>query len=108
MLLLCVQTFAQITAAQQGIIILSKQKWQWVADKNVDSLNLLFDQKSVFVHMGGSWGTEREINVIKNMEFFIEPGAENVYSIFIFFYWQKVFYFYESKEFKYKTMMFIM
>lgn len=66
MLLLCVQTFAQITAAQQGIIILSKQKWQWVADKNVDSLNLLFDQKSVFVHMGGSWGTEREINVIKS------------------------------------------
>ena len=56
MLLLCVQTFAQITAAQQGIIILSKQKWQWVADKNVDSLNLLFDEKSVFVTHGWFMG----------------------------------------------------
>ena len=66
MLLLSVQTFAQNTPAQQEIINLSKEKWQWMADKNVDSLNLLFDEKSVFVHMGGSWGKEREINVIKS------------------------------------------
>ncbi len=54
------------TAAEQQIINLSKQKWAWMADKNVDSLNLLFDEKSVFVHMGGSWGKTPEINTIKS------------------------------------------
>jgi quercetin dioxygenase-like cupin family protein len=52
--------------AEQEIINLSKNKWQWMADKNVDSLNLLFDVKSMFVHMGGSWGKEQELNVIKS------------------------------------------
>jgi Domain of unknown function (DUF4440) len=32
----------------------------------VDSLNALFDNKAVFVHMGGSWGKEQELNVIKS------------------------------------------
>ncbi|GGA80134.1 hypothetical protein GCM10008015_21050 [Flavobacterium palustre] len=52
--------------AEQEIIQLSKQKWQWMADKNVDSLALLFHNKSVYVHMGGSWGKNQEINVIKS------------------------------------------
>ena len=54
------------THAEQEIINLSKQKWLWMADKNVDSLSALFDEKSMFVHMGGSWGKEQEINVIKS------------------------------------------
>jgi hypothetical protein len=37
-----------------------------MADKNVDSLNALFDDKSMFVHMGGSWGKQQEIDVIRN------------------------------------------
>lgn len=52
--------------AEQEIINLSKTKWDWMAEKNTDSLSLLFDDKSMFVHMGGSWGKEREINVIKS------------------------------------------
>lgn len=52
--------------AEQEIIELSKKKWGWMADKNVDSLATLFDEKSMFVHMGGSWGKEQEINVIKS------------------------------------------
>ena len=40
------------TPEQQEIIELSKQKWLWMADKNVDSLNALFHAKSIFVHMG--------------------------------------------------------
>jgi hypothetical protein len=59
------KSFAQNTTEQE-IIQLSKQKWQWMADKNVDSLTPLFDDKSVFVHMGGSWGKTQEINVIKS------------------------------------------
>lgn len=51
---------------EQEIIQLSKQKWQWMADKNVDSLAPLFNDKAVFVHMGGSWGKTQEVNVIKS------------------------------------------
>lgn len=54
------------TKAEQEIITLSKDKWQWMADKNVDALSNLFHAKAVFVHMGGAWGTEQEINVIKS------------------------------------------
>ncbi|MDI5949791.1 nuclear transport factor 2 family protein [Flavobacterium yafengii] len=59
-------SFAQNSTVEQEVIQLSKQKWQWMADKNVDSLTPLFDEKSVFVHMGGSWGKTQEINVIKS------------------------------------------
>ncbi|MBD2701556.1 nuclear transport factor 2 family protein [Spirosoma sp. BT702] len=54
------------TSAEQEIITLSKDKWQWMADKNVDKLTALFDEKSMFVHMGGSWGKSRELEVIKS------------------------------------------
>jgi hypothetical protein len=58
-------SFAQ-NAAEQDIIKLSKEKWQWMADKNADTLNHLFHEKAMFVHMGGSWGKEQEINIIKS------------------------------------------
>lgn len=58
------QAFAQSSAAEQEIITLSKDKWQWMADKNVDKLKDLFHEKAEFVHMGGSWGTTQELNVI--------------------------------------------
>lgn len=60
------QTKENPSAAEQEIINLSKQKWLWMADKNVDSLDALFDAKSVFVHMGGSWGKTPEVNTIKS------------------------------------------
>jgi hypothetical protein len=56
---------AQATKAEQEIIDLSKEKWKWMADKKVEPLADLFHEKSVFVHMGGSWGKDREIDVIK-------------------------------------------
>jgi len=66
-------TYAQTSAAatnsspsEQEIITLSKDKWQWMSDKNVDKLTTLFDEKSMFVHMGGSWGKSRELDVIKS------------------------------------------
>jgi 4-carboxymuconolactone decarboxylase len=58
-------TYAQNTVEEE-IKTLSKNKWQWMADKDVDKLAKLFDDKSMFVHMGGSWGKEREIDVIKS------------------------------------------
>ena len=60
-------TSAGTTAsAEQEILNLSKDKWQWMSDKNVEKLNTLFNEKSVFVHMGGSWGKSRELDVIKS------------------------------------------
>lgn len=59
-------TTAQQTKEEQEIVTLSKKKWQWMADKNVDSLNVLFDEKSMYVHMGGSWGKEQELTIIKS------------------------------------------
>jgi 4-carboxymuconolactone decarboxylase len=51
---------------EQEIIDLSKEKWHWMSERNVDSLDALFHEKSVFVHMGGAWGKERELEVIKS------------------------------------------
>lgn len=53
------------TTDQQAIIQLSKQKWEWMASKKADTLANLFHEHSVFVHMGGSWGKERELDVIR-------------------------------------------
>jgi len=58
------QAFAQNANTDQEVLKLSKDKWQWMADKNIDKLKDLFDEKSVFVHMGGSWGKDRELEVI--------------------------------------------
>lgn len=59
-------SLAQNSAAEQEIIKLSKDKWQWMSDKNVEALDNLFHDKSVFVHMGGSWGKEQELNIIRD------------------------------------------
>lgn len=59
-------SFAQQAAVDQEIIELSKEKWQWMSDKNVKALDILFHEKSVFVHMGGSWGKQRELDVIRS------------------------------------------
>ena len=59
------QAAKSFTAAEQEIVNLSKEKWQWMADKNADKLADLFHEKSMFVHMGGSWGKEQEVNIRK-------------------------------------------
>ena len=59
-------SFAQYSSVEQEIIQLSKEKWQWMANKKIEELDKLFDEKSMFVHMGGSWGKNREIKVIES------------------------------------------
>lgn len=51
--------------SEQEIINISKDKWQWMADKNVDKLDLLFHDKSKFVHMSGTWKKKEELDIIK-------------------------------------------
>ena len=53
------------TPAEQELINLSKEKWQWMADKNVDKLAQLFHDKSKFVHMSGTWKKDEELEIIK-------------------------------------------
>lgn len=56
---------AQSSTEEQKIIQLSKDKWQWMADKNVDKLEPLFDDKAKFVHMSGTWKKAEELDIIK-------------------------------------------
>ena len=48
------------------LLQLSKDKWKWMADKDVDQLTGLFHDQSNFVHMGGSWGKQRELDIIES------------------------------------------
>jgi hypothetical protein len=56
----------QTETPEQEVIQLSKQKWDWMAEKNVAALDALFHEKAVFVHMGGSWGKAQELEIIKS------------------------------------------
>jgi len=76
-----IKTATNNTPEQQEIINLSKQKWQWMADKNVDSLNVLFDEKAMFIHMGGSWGKGPELNTIKSGGIWYKKAE--VYSVIV-------------------------
>lgn len=53
------------TKAEQEIVNLSKQKWQWMSERKVDALAALFHEEAVFVHMGGSMSKKQELDVIK-------------------------------------------
>lgn len=52
--------------SEKEIKDLSKQKWRWMADKNVKELSKLFHDRSKFVHMSGSWKKERELEIIES------------------------------------------
>lgn len=51
--------------SEEKIITLSKEKWQWMSDKNVDKLAILFHDESKFVHMSGTWKKNEELDIIK-------------------------------------------
>ena len=55
----------QTVNLEQEVLELSKEKWRWMSERNMETLDALFHEKSVFVHMGGSWGKEREMEIIK-------------------------------------------
>lgn len=58
-------SLAQNAELVQEITDLSKDKWEWMADKDVDKLATLFDARSKFVHMSGTWNKDRELEIIK-------------------------------------------
>lgn len=56
---------ATLTKSELEVVNLSKDKWQWMADKNVDRLAPLFHDESKFVHMSGTWKKDEELEIIK-------------------------------------------
>lgn len=58
-------SFAQTSKDEQTVMQLSKDKWQWMADKDVDKLKDLFDNKAKFLHMSGTWKKDEELEIIK-------------------------------------------
>ena len=44
---------------------MSKDKWEWMAAKDVDKLATLFHDQARFVHMSGSWKKEKELEIIE-------------------------------------------
>lgn len=72
------------TKAEQEVLDLSKAKWLWMSDKKVDTLNNLFVDKSVFVHMGGTWGKQRELDVIKSGSIWYKKAEIYTASVNIF------------------------
>jgi hypothetical protein len=68
LLLSVLQSFGQgspVKNTEEALINLSKEKWLWMADKNIDKLAILFHEKSKFVHMSGTWKKEEELDIIK-------------------------------------------
>ncbi|WP_297337673.1 nuclear transport factor 2 family protein [Algoriphagus sp.] len=53
------------TSVEQEIKQLSLDKWQWMADKDIAKLTPLFHPEAKFVHMSGTWTTERELEIIE-------------------------------------------
>jgi hypothetical protein len=51
---------------EQEVINLSKEKWRWMSERKVDSLDALFHEEAVFVHMGGTMSKEQELDVIRS------------------------------------------
>ena len=54
------------TNAEQELIGLSKEKWRWMSERKVDSLDALFHEKAVFVHMGATMTKTQELEVIRS------------------------------------------
>ena len=50
----------------KALLTLSKDKWGWMSERKVDSLEALFHEEAVFVHMGGSMTRKQELEVIKS------------------------------------------
>jgi len=51
---------------EQEVIHLSAEKWRWMAEREVGTLDALFHEKAVFVHMGGAWGKAQELQIIES------------------------------------------
>lgn len=52
--------------SEQEVFKLSRDKWRWMAEANVEALSGLFHDEAVFVHMGATFSKAQELDVIKS------------------------------------------
>ena len=83
-ILISVPSFAQEATIEQEIKDLSKAKWQWMANKDVEKLANLFHDKSKFVHMSGSWKKERELEIIETGSIWYKNAAIHDMAVEVF------------------------
>lgn len=57
---------ARGTNAEQEVLNLSKTKWRWMSERQVDSLATLFDDQAVFIHMSRTMSKTQELDVIRS------------------------------------------
>jgi RecJ-like exonuclease len=60
------ETAAQTLDAGQTLIDLSRQKWGWMAERNMEKLEQLFHPSARFVHMGATMDRKAELDVIRS------------------------------------------
>ncbi|MDH5382999.1 MAG: nuclear transport factor 2 family protein [Cyclobacteriaceae bacterium] len=80
----CLPLFAQDTPVEQEIWELSKAKWHWMANKNIDKLDSLFHDKAKFVHMSGSWKKDRELEIIKTGSIWYKQADVHDFAVEVF------------------------
>jgi hypothetical protein len=51
--------------AEQEVITLSKDKWRWMAERNVEALDTVLAGQAIFVHMGATFSKSEELDTIK-------------------------------------------
>ncbi|WP_144603534.1 nuclear transport factor 2 family protein [Algoriphagus algorifonticola] len=51
-------------SSEKEVYELSMNKWKWMAEKDISQLQPLFHPEAKFVHMSGTWTTERELEII--------------------------------------------
>src|SRR6185503_464021 len=54
------------SSAERELISLSKEKWRWMSERKIDSLDALIHEKAVFVHMRETMTKPQELEVIKS------------------------------------------
>ena len=59
---------------EQLLLELSRQKWQWMADKNVDALDELFHERALFVRPDGTRTRADELETLRSAGFRYEPS----------------------------------
>jgi hypothetical protein len=58
---LSVLAFGQSSVAEQSILVFSKKKYEWMVNKNIDSLKIVLDNRLRFVHSNGWTQSKQEV-----------------------------------------------
>ena len=53
-------------ATEQELLNLSRQKWDWLVNGDLEALKAHVDDQCMFVHMGATLSKSQELEVVKN------------------------------------------